>query len=97
MSPSIVRFRTNARTFSAFSHFYDIINVLLILELTMTTDFAKIMNELKEAGINDYKLAETTGIERSKLTKLRNGTKKQPNYDDGVAIILEHKKIKAQG
>ena len=90
---SIVRFRTNARTISAFSHFYDIISVLLTLELIMITDFAKILNELKEAGINDYKLAELTSIERSKLTKLRNGTKKQPNYDDGVAIMSEYNKI----
>lgn len=51
------------------------------------TDFAKILRELKELGINDYKLAELTGIERSKLTKLRNGTKQQPYYDDGVAIL----------
>ena len=53
----------------------------------MATDFAKILNELKEAGVNDYKLAEQTGIERSKLTKLRNGTKKQAYYDDGSKII----------
>lgn len=51
------------------------------------TDFSKILNELRDAGINDYKLAELTGIERSKLSKLRTGVKKQAFYDDGVAII----------
>lgn len=56
------------------------------------TDFAKILRELNELGINDYKLAELTGIERSKLTKLRNGTKQQPYYDDGVAIMCVYKK-----
>lgn len=59
------------------------------------TDFAKILRELNELGINDYKLADLTGIERSKLTKLRNGTKQQPYYDDGAAIIsVYEEKIK---
>lgn len=58
------------------------------------TDFAKMLRELNELGINDYKLAELTGIERSKLTKLRNGTKQQPYYDDGVAIIAEYNRLK---
>lgn len=51
------------------------------------TDFAQILNELKGMGVNDYKLAEMTGIERSKLTKLRTGVKQQAYYDDGVAIM----------
>ncbi|HMT93425.1 helix-turn-helix transcriptional regulator [uncultured Thiothrix sp.] len=51
------------------------------------TNFAQILKELKDRGINDYKLSELTGIERSKLTKLRNGTKQQPYYDDGAAIM----------
>lgn len=56
------------------------------------TDFAKILRELNELGINDYRLAELTGIERSKLTKLRNGTKQQPYYDDGIAIMSIYQK-----
>ena len=51
------------------------------------TDFSKILTELRELGINDYKLAELTGIERSKLSKFRTGDRKQPSYDDGVEIM----------
>ena len=58
------------------------------------TDFSKILNELRNIGINDYKLAELTGIERSKLSKLRTGAKKQPFYDDGVAIVDIYNKEK---
>ena len=53
----------------------------------MATDFKKILSELREKGFNDYKMAELTGIERSKLSKLRTGDRKQPSYDDGVAIM----------
>ena len=55
------------------------------------TDFSRILTELKNNGINDYKLAELTGIERSKLSKLRTGAKKQAFYDDGVAIMQIYK------
>ncbi|MFM2320576.1 MAG: hypothetical protein RLZZ215_3197 [Pseudomonadota bacterium] len=58
------------------------------------TDFAKMLRELNELGVNDYKLAELTGIERSKLTKLRNGTKQQPYYDDGMAIVDVYQKYR---
>lgn len=58
------------------------------------TDFSKILNELRDWGINDYKLAELTGIERSKLSKLRTGDKKQAFYDDGVAIMEVYRKEK---
>lgn len=51
------------------------------------TDFVKILSTLKENGINDYKLAELTGIERTKLSRLRTGKIKQPAYDDGVKIV----------
>jgi len=51
------------------------------------TDFSKILSDLKDAGFNDYKMEELTGINRSNLTKLRTGKRAQPNYDDGVAII----------
>lgn len=53
----------------------------------MGTDFAKILTDLKEKGLNDYKMAELTGIERTKLSRLRTGKIKQPTYDDGVEII----------
>ena len=59
------------------------------------TDFAAILKELQEKGFNDYKMAELTGIERTKLSRLRTGKIKQPTYDDGVAIINEHKKVNA--
>jgi transcriptional regulator with XRE-family HTH domain len=52
-----------------------------------TTDFSHILEELRAAGINDYKMAELTGIDRSMLSKLRSGDRKQPNYDDGTAIM----------
>ena len=51
------------------------------------TDFSKILEELRAVGLNDYKMAELTGIERSMLSKLRSGARKQPNYDDGSAIM----------
>lgn len=51
------------------------------------TNFMKILEELREKGVNDYKIAEMTGIERSKITKLRTGVKKQAFYDDGVKIM----------
>jgi hypothetical protein len=56
------------------------------------TDFAEILVQLREWGVNDYKLSELTGIERSKLSKLRTGDRKQPNYDDGVEIMKVYKR-----
>ena len=56
------------------------------------TDFSKILTELKEKGINDYKLSDLTGINRSMLTKLRTGERKSINYDDGVEIMRIYKK-----
>ena len=53
----------------------------------MATDFSKILTELREWGFNDYKMAELTGVNRTTLTKLRSGDRKQPNYDDGVSIV----------
>lgn len=58
-----------------------------------STDFARILTELQESGVNDYKMAELTGIERTKLSKLRNGKIKQPTYDDGVSIISIYKNM----
>lgn len=52
-----------------------------------TTDFSTILEELRAVGLNDYKMADLTGIDRSMLSKLRSGDRKQPNYDDGVAIM----------
>ena len=51
------------------------------------TDFSKILEELREKGFNDYKMAELTGVNRTSLSKLRTGDRKQPNYDDGLAIM----------
>lgn len=56
------------------------------------TDFTRILSELREWGVNDYKLSEQTDIERSKLSKLRTGDRKQPSYDDGVAIMKVYKR-----
>lgn len=56
------------------------------------TDFSKILSDLKDAGFNDYKMEELTGINRSNLTKLRTGKRAQPNYDDGVAIMNVYNK-----
>jgi hypothetical protein len=56
-----------------------------------TTDFSKILNDLREWGVNDYRMSELTEIERSKLSKLRTGDRKQPNYDDGVEIMRIYK------
>tara|TARA_R100001143_G_C3359251_1_gene134492 strand:- start:442 stop:648 length:207 start_codon:yes stop_codon:yes gene_type:complete len=53
----------------------------------MATDFSKILEDLREWGFNDYKMAELTGIERSKLSKFRTGDRKNPTYDDGCAIM----------
>lgn len=62
-----------------------------------TTDFSKILTNLQDWGFNDYKMAELTGIERTGLSRLRKGGdrgKKQPNYDDGVAIMQIYKREK---
>lgn len=56
------------------------------------TDFAEILTLLRDWGFNDYKMAELTGIERSRLSKLRTGDRKQPTYDDGVAIMKIYKR-----
>lgn len=58
----------------------------------METDFAKILTDLQAEGVNDYKLAELTGIERTKLSRLRTGKIKQPTYDDGTKIMQVYNK-----
>ena len=55
------------------------------------TDFSKILTELRGKGLNDYKMAEVTGIDRTTLSKLRTGDRKTINYDDGVAIMKTYK------
>lgn len=57
------------------------------------TDFAQILTELREKGFNDYKMAELTEVNRTMLSKLRVGKRKQPNYDDGAEIMLIYNKI----
>ena len=51
------------------------------------TDFSEILEKLRDKGLNDYKMSELTGVNRTSLSKLRTGDRKQPNYDDGVAIM----------
>jgi len=57
-----------------------------------TTDFSEILEDLREKGFNDYKMAELTEVNRTSLSKLRTGARKQPNYDDGVAIMEVYNK-----
>ncbi len=59
-----------------------------------STDFSKILTELQDWGFNDYKMAELTAIERTGLSRLRKGDKKQANYDDGVEIMRVYQKEK---
>ena len=59
-----------------------------------STDFAAMLKELQAKGLNDYKMAELTGIERTKLSRLRTGRIKQPTYDDGVEIMKAYKASK---
>ena len=56
--------------------------------------YLQTLGELRDWGLNDYKMAEITGIERSKLSKLRIGDRQQPNYDDGARIMDIYKKEK---
>ena len=56
------------------------------------TDFSAILEQMKEWGVNDYEMATLTGLDRSKLTKLRSGARKQANYDDGCVIMEIYKK-----
>ncbi len=63
----------------------------------MPTDFSKILEDLRSWGLNDYKMSEITGIERSKLSKFRTGARKQPTYDDGCAIMKVYKKESKKG
>lgn len=49
------------------------------------TDFSIILESLREQGFNDYKVAELTDINRTVLSKLRTGDRKQPNYVAGAA------------
>ncbi len=51
------------------------------------TDFAQILTDLRDIGLNDYRMAELTEINRTMLSKLRVGKRKQPNYDDGAEIM----------
>lgn len=57
-----------------------------------STNFSKILTELRELGITDYTMSNLTEIDRSLLTKLRTGQRKQTNYDVGVEIMRIYKK-----
>ena len=52
-----------------------------------TTDFQKIVQDLKDWGWGDTDLAEETEVARTKFAKLRSGAHLQPTYDDGKAIV----------
>ena len=56
------------------------------------TDFSEILSELREWNFNDYKMAELTGIERSKLSEWRKGERNSPTYDDGCLIMAIYRK-----
>ena len=56
------------------------------------TDFAAILQQLSAWGVNDYQLAELTGISRSYLTNLRLGRRKEPGYDNGTKIMRIYKR-----
>ena len=56
------------------------------------TDFSEILSELHAWDFNDYKMAELTGMEHNKLSKLRTGDCKSPTYDDGCVIMLIYRK-----
>ena len=71
---------------------FDTMCLLVSLGVNMPTDFSKILEALREWGFNDYKMSELTGVERSKLSYFRTGKRKNPSYDDGVAIMEIYKK-----
>ena len=52
-----------------------------------TTDFQKIVQDLKDWGWGDTDLANETEVARTKFAKLRSGAHLQPTYDDGVEIM----------
>ena len=51
------------------------------------TDFKPIVKALNEAGITDYAISNKTGIERSKITKIRLGTIKMVDFDSGILLM----------
>ena len=59
-----------------------------------TTDFQKIVQDLKDWGWGDTELANETEVARTKFAKLRSGAHTQPTYDDGVAIMKLYKREK---
>ena len=71
---------------------FDKMRLLVSLGVAMPTDFSKILEDLREWGFNDYKMSELTDIERSKLSKFRTGDRKNPTYDDGIAIMEVYKR-----
>lgn len=77
-----------------FVTFFDRMRGYLAWGNGMPTNFSKILEDLREWGLNDYKMSELTGIERSKLSKFRTGDRKQPTYDDGCAIMKVYNREK---
>lgn len=54
-------------------------------------NFAVLLTDLNGWGWSDYKLADEIGMSRSAITKLRNGERKEPAYNDGCRIVKLHK------
>lgn len=55
-------------------------------------NFAALLTDLNGWGWSDYKLADEIGLSRSAITKLRNGERSQPAYNDGCRIVKLHKR-----
>ena len=53
-------------------------------------DFSEVLSELNGWGWSDYKLADEIGMSRSAITKLRNGERREPAYNDGCRIVKLH-------
>lgn len=63
----------------------------------MATDFQKILTELNELGLSDSDIAEKVKLDRSMISRLRNGKRDQPKYDHGVAIMKVYNESKKSG
>jgi hypothetical protein len=75
-----------------FASIFAIVIMFIINGVYMATDFTKILEDLRSWGLNDYKMADLVDLDRSTLSKLRKGDRKQPGYDDGVKIMEIYKK-----
>lgn|GEM_PF-2159471 len=58
-----------------------------------TTDFAKLLTDIRNAGLIDQEIGDQVGLSDSKINKLRNGGQKNVHYDNGLAIVELHKRV----